>query len=972
MDSIQHHIFINPRREVRYLKVVYRIKQQLIDSGVDVINISHFGTESAEIMAFNELRFSNPLYNAQNIEIIDNTLTLSNLTKNGNSDFSDFCQSITHNIQYSVIAYDGEYKNPLNVNNQVGCMVNEDYVYAAQLELVSGELTDQVYYIDTIRIDGDIVTNAGNPLSNRRVAGGTADMRIQDADGVRVIYPQFLIDWDGALINGRPVRDVIKSIKIYRAEVVNPRVIACGLVVPCVRDPAALVGNLFLPSSPVSVAPYPDDIFPFPEFAGSTRAAAVTAYPSIYRSEWNGGTEQNFAFYAPDYYFSGNSFSFLTGDIFVLNSGVTDNTDQSFVNLPAAADPSAYNKFYGDQTYGVWADAGALPPIAANPDNPYDVATAVYCPTGSQVDCGSAAIKTFHNTLYVSSDVEDNQWQTYSCHVVTLNTNVDIAINYTIPTAAYGYYIRPRDNQYGDLSLLKYIYTNCEQRSEDVPFLTSVPLEVNKGGDTFNQLSALKQRVKSNNDAVYEWNNVGASFYSQNRVNTQMRVPVPPNYQFYDSLPKIELWLCNVEPETINYNNGYSIYGNDYINYLSPYDPNLPEITEFLTRAVWSLQKPSGSLVDDYRVIPPLNFYDFPITEGAITTHLKFNKQLIFIQPTMASMKYFNSEGQFTTVSGDNVVLGENAVMSRREMSITSFGSRHKQSVVIGKTESGKDNIYWVCSDYKKIMRYGADGVVCLSDRAFIKTWCETNIVEGFNYSTEYGINNSIAPYAGLNSVAGLGICGVWNHKDKEYIVTLRSVSTEDSSIIIGKTISFSEVTNRFVSFYSAWPTIYIPFRDVYLTPDSRTYNYWPTGQDNESEDTGDIYLHNDDLIDNAFKPTYYDVFAAVSTVSIITNDNVINNKLWQNIETSYDGGTPATYGAFLDINFETKTQAGAPIADSELALDFLRGQIGLDSSEKNLSGVWLKTNYSFDLESIGKLLRHTVKYLVTNRLAQK
>lgn len=937
---------------------IYRIKQQLIDS--DAINISHFGTEAAEIVAFNELRFSNEAYKGQNIELIDNRLTFSNLIKEGSVDLTAFALTFTHNITNDSVTTPGEYKNPTNVNDRLGYMVNEDYVFAAQFELTNGGLTDQVYYIDTIRIDGDIVTNAGNPTDNRRVAGGTADMRIADASGIRVIYPQIIIDWDNELIDGVPARDVIKSVKIYRSEVINQRVIACGHLVPCVRDPAVIVGQLFQPSNSAGVYPFADDVFPFPEYNGDTLGAAVTVYPSRYRSEWNGGTEQTFGFYAPDYYFSGDYFSFLAGDQFIINSGITDNLYQSFVNNPPLTYASAYNKYYGDQTYGVWADGVAVPPIVANPDNPYTVSMAVYCPTNSQVDCGSATPKVFHNNLFYTTDVEDSQFQTYSCHAITLETSVDIALTYAIPTAAYGYYIRPRADQYGDVSLLRYSYTGIVQYEVDVPLATTVPIQVNNGGDTFNQLTALKQRVKVNDDVTDSYNNSGASFYTQNRVNAQMRVPISGLTMFYDSLPKIEEWLCNVEQEAFNYNEGYSVYGSDLIKALTPFDPNIETITDYGTRCVWTPSKPAGSIVDDYRTIPPLNFYDFPIVHGRITSHLQINRQLFFWQPLKFTQKYFNSEGQFTTTSGDNIVLGENAVMSRRETDLSSFGSRHKQSIVKGRTDSGRDSAYWLCSDFRKIMRFGADGTVCISDRAKIKSWCELNILSEFNSIT--------------NSISGRGISAGWNQKDKEYILTLRYGSSigADPQFTKLKTISFCEVTNRFVSFYSAWPTIYIPFRDVYLTPDSTSYNWFPNDTNVVSANTGDIYLHNDDVVINASKPTYYQVVTAGSTADIVVNADVINNKLWQNIEVDYAGGTPAFYGAFSNIAFATKTQTGASAFESELALDYLRSQIPLDVSENNLSGIWLKSTFYFDTEAIAKLLRLTVKYLTSNRLAQR
>ena len=123
-------------------------------------------------------------------------------------------------------------------------------------------------------------------------------------------------------------------------------------------------------------------------------------------------------------------------------------------------------------------------------------------------------------------------------------------------------------------------------------------------------------------------------------------------------------------------------------------------------------------------------------------------------------------------------------------------------------------------------------------------------------------------------------------------------------------------------------------------------------------------------MVVNASKPTYYQVVTAGSTADIVVNADVINNKLWQNIEVDYGGGTPAFYGAFSNIVFTTKTQTGVSAFEAELALDLLRAQVSLDNSEENLNGIWLKTTFAFDTESIAKLIRYTVKYQPSRRLA--
>ncbi len=899
----------------------YRIKQQILNnSDVEAI-ISHEGTETYEVVSFAELKFNTLQYYSKNIELIDNYLTFSNLRKKGNPDLTDFAKSATHNIQQELVET-GEYKNPQNVNGSVGCMVNEDYVWAAQFELMDGSFTDQVYYIDTIRINfyesGGIPVNQGNPTDNRRVSGGISDMSITDSSGnPYLFYPKIIFDWS-TLIGAHPAYTVIKSVKFFRAEVINPRVIACGFVVPTVYTASSTTNILRFSGDGGSFNA--NQIFAMPFAFGNPYLGTNAVFPAPhYASDFIGSTTntQHFAFYSPDYFYTGNHFTNLSGDTFILENTITASSP-TFVNSPAKPVSSSYKSFIG----------------YPNAEIEKDVNSVSYCPSGSQVTIGA---KIFNNLLYNGIDDNPNHWNAFSCHVIELRTTTDIAPSY----AAYGYYIRPRTNQYGDLTLLKYAYTGVSE----ISLIGTTETLINNGGDTFTQQSAFKQRVKIA-DTIGDWANSGTSYYTQNRINSQMRVRVGTQFTFQTTT--IANWLCNIEQEAFNYNTGYSIYGNDYIKTLTPFDPNLNTITEYSSRAIWTNPKPAGSLVDDYRTLPPFNFYDFPIVNGGITAHINVNRRLMFLQPKKFTLKYFNSEGQFTTQSLDTVILGENAVMSRREQEISNFGCSHKQSVAKGLSEGGSENLYWVCSQYKKIMRFGADGTVSLSDRARIKSWCEANILSAFNDITE--------------STTGRGISGVWNQKDKEYYATFRYGSS-GTTLTLTKTIVFNEVTNRFVSFMDFFPTIYIPFQTYFITPNSLTYLWYPNNTSNVSTDTGYCYIHNDDIVDNSVYPTYYVSVFPDTNVTLVTNADVINNKIFQNFSIDYEG-------SFADVTFATKTQT-AGVGDNEYAMDLYRGQVGLDVNDNPLNGVWIKTFLTFASDEIVKLKRYTVKFIQSFRITQ-
>lgn len=171
----------------------------------------------------------------------------------------------------------------------------------------------------------------------------------------------------------------------------------------------------------------PNIIFAMPYAFGNPYDSSNTAFPGTnYLSDFVGGATntQHFAFYAPDYFYTGNHFTNIVGDEFILENTVTASSP-TFPNLPTKAFKSAYKSFIG----------------YPNSEVSKSVNTVSYCPSGSQVDITN---KTFNNLLYKWDDNSDDQFNAFSCHVIELSTTTDIAPDY----AAYGYYIRPRENQY--------------------------------------------------------------------------------------------------------------------------------------------------------------------------------------------------------------------------------------------------------------------------------------------------------------------------------------------------------------------------------------------------------------------------------------------------------------------------------------------------------------------------------------------
>lgn len=881
--------------------VCYRIKQVPIGETDVSVTIQHLGTEISEIVPIGTVNAINYRYDtAKTLAIIDNYLTATNLTKVAPIDLSEFFASVEHNIQKNELSNQtGQYRNPNNVVDKVGCMVNETYRLAASVMYANGIWSDQVYWIDDIRIDGNATTNEANPTDNRRVAGGITDVSITvSTNNVYYFYPNLIFDWL-QLIDGVPAYQVIKKIRIHRAEVVNPRVIASGLLVPMVDVPSP--SPAFSPSTTGSFIQNP---LVSGRASTSTDTDYITGgYDSTYDSE---SSKQYFTFHAPDYYFLGNKIDFGVGDSLLFEQTPTVGA-ALFVNEPAKQVPSSYKVIYGNVTT----------PLTKV------ISEAEFCTTGGLVDIG---VEQIDNTIIGGLGTFVN----YQCMALELSTTSNI----TTPFATIAYWIRERADQYGDKSLTRYIYTGTEAETS---IASNVSVPAIGGFDTFTQFTYLKQRVGLVDSNFGSWNNSGVGFCAQNRINAEMRVrngtqKLAEDGRSYDSLAA---WLSNIEPEAYSCDLAYSIYRSNQIRYYTSYNNNVQYLSDFKQRAIWSSRKPIGSLIDSYGIFPPLNFKDFNSLYGEVSHHNDCDTVMVVFQPTKVSFQYFNSEGALSTIQGDAIILGQNAVMSREAQALTVFGSRNP--AVKGVTENGKDCLVWVSVDYKKIMYYSVGNIKCLSDEYKMKSWCE-----------QY-VSGLLKDYP--NSASGNGISMIWNQKDKEFIITLTYPS-------VSVTVSYNMLTKGFVSFYSFVSPMYVPYLDGFL---STKYGIIGSGT------TTALYLHNDDVVTNTYVPTIYDD-RPESYITIITNKYSRENKIFQNFDAQVTN-------PIYKIEFTTKTGVGEGITagDYEYALDTLRGQICNVTTEAPLNGMWLKSKVILTQAGtlntlIIKLLAYTVKFIKTFR----
>jgi len=301
------------------------------------------------------------------------------------------------------------------------------------------------------------------------------------------------------------------------------------------------------------------------------------------------------------------------------------------------------------------------------------------------------------------------------------------------------------------------------------------------GGDTFTQSTYLAARKINptlapddgdwgeSTDGRIDANGPGwgggMKFYSQNRVNSQLRTDDSDSYLYPKDTQDQGDWLEDFvfgHGSNFRYNSGYTPQSG-VLSYNSINDRLIKQQTDLPSRIDYSEKYEQNTLDDKNQSFLPLNFKDIDQAFGEILSHKNVNGELFTLQPRKFQAQFFNASGTLQTESteGLNVVIGDGAVLSRDGRTLSSYGTEHKWSVIKGKSPGGKDVLYWYNQESKLIMRFGADGTVVLSDVHGLRSFLELDARWTQSVDTPY---------------VGDGVRAVWDDEYKEAIWTWRGV----------------------------------------------------------------------------------------------------------------------------------------------------------------------------------------------------
>ena len=361
----------------------------------------------------------------------------------------------------------------------------------------------------------------------------------------------------------------------------------------------------------------------------------------------------------------------------------------------------------------------------------------------------------------------------------------------------------------------------------------------------------------------------GFKGFMQSRLNAQLRYTTSEQNIYLGDTVSRTYWLeeTDAKKDLFTYSDAYTPLFN--IQQFAPFISTLPKRRNMPTRIQWSSRKVMDGLGDGYREVKPLSFRDLDPTRGEISGHKAVNGELFSWQRDSFDRQFFNARGQLVSTADLNIVIGEADVMARDGVNMTVYGCTHRESIIKARTDGGKDVVFWFNANTQQFVRFGMDGTVVISERQPIASWLRENarwVRDEQSPHDTFGIRGvwderyreAIWTFTGQRTVptwslavnypVGYAITygsSGFNGFPDIYIAKRAHTSSEATEIGVGAdwesfwelvphtnpeyytefTIAWNEIANGFSTMYGMMPSIYMRWRDAFLTPNPQVRN---------------------------------------------------------------------------------------------------------------------------------------------------
>jgi hypothetical protein len=271
-------------------------------------------------------------------------------------------------------------------------------------------------------------------------------------------------------------------------------------------------------------------------------------------------------------------------------------------------------------------------------------------------------------------------------------------------------------------------------------------------------------------------------------TNSTTGAPFFPDVGAYDHLDTSTGFS---DAQSSGYNIVYSYDAGAKYYFTKPF--GFVEVTKFPTRTIYSNQSIEGEQSDSYRIFLPNNYQDLPKNKGEITNQFVLNGKLYLHTEDSLWETFVNTNVQINTQDRTSVYLGNAGVFSRPAIEILKVDGGYAGCV--HKWGSVSTPFGYLFPDYKnKEVFIFTDTLKSITD-AGVGTWFYENyrFTEVSNKPNFY--DNAINPNA-------VGLTAGFNAFSKKYTLHIKRLESENH------TLSFSAVTNNWISFHSYHPSI--------------------------------------------------------------------------------------------------------------------------------------------------------------------
>lgn len=713
---------------------------------------------------------------AADLAIVENRLVLENIVTEKTIDFQPWIDTFKYSIRkepiQAVIAPDVfyEFYDPAATSNKTGYQFYEWYRFYAMIELKTGKLSDAFFLADVRMLtltDYDpnefISTNLvdkrflPNDDFNTYSMGGLDPLGDDNQLEFNQYYVQFNnINWD-YLIDGISVRDLVKSIRICRAERIK-EVEASGVIVLG----SLSVDNIGVKDFPQAFKTTNDN---FPVYLGDD-----SAVPYINGQSGILTTRRYASFYSPDI-FLGQTDLVENGGYELLNFGAF-SINRTFVSKTVGFTFSSSFRIYTP------SNTTTSPQIVNIIENKF-IGKGLSGILGTQTFVKFGTIGN-PNPFGLTGQLDGSPVFLFDEDVNNTNLNFDSGVYHAAV-------FRRLLGKYGSRTANNNVLycgaqVNVEQTEVDV-----------FGGDVFTQQTYYKPNyVRTDVGSIGKA--AGTNIISQNVVNTNLRTYSSlANGVLYPIGTQAYLQWLEFDPnrrDQLTKNSAYNVLNQ--IQYQPVYNPTNQDSGFQPTRKYYSQYKPTGSRQDFYRIFYPFDFADNPQKAGQIIAAVNFNNRLFTIQERGFTIEYFNDRGKLIAGDAGEILIGDGSVLPRVGNKLSSFGTQHRGSVVIGKSQSGKDLLYYISADYQEVMRFGDDGLRAIALTNNMRLFFKNNLRWAREATTP---------------ADGYGITGVWDNRQKRVLFTVKA--WKPSPVWADRTLYPQQSTVIFGTIYQGVPQLW-------------------------------------------------------------------------------------------------------------------------------------------------------------------